>query len=140
VVLLLAKITQLGIILENKPRSLARLCSTLGKRGVNIVALYAPERARGGKVRVWVDKPDEAKSALKTAKIRFSEEEVLAMGLDNRAGTFGEVAEKLGRAKINIKYAYSATAEGSINAVVILAVSNVSKALNVLRADTRTKQ
>jgi len=131
--LLLAKVTQITILLNNRPRALAKFCSTLGRAQVNILALFAPEVRGKGKVRVWVDRPDEAKDVLKLAKIQFSEEEVIAMELRNRAGSFGEVAEKLGKAGINIKYAYSATAEGSVKAVVIMAVSDPAKALRILR-------
>lgn len=132
--ILLAKVTQITILLDNKPCALAKFCSTLGRAEVNILALFAPEVRGKGKVRVWVDRPDEAKDALRAAKIRFSEEEVVAMELKNRAGSFGEVAERLGKASINIRYAYSATAEGSVKAIVIMAVSDVTKTLRVLRS------
>ena len=131
---LLAKVTQITILLDNKPRALAKFCSILGRAEVNILALLAPEVRGKGKVRVWVDRPDEAMDALRSAKIRFSEEEVVVMELENRAGSFGEVAERLGRSSINIKYAYSATAEGSVKAIVIMGVSDVTKTLRVLRS------
>jgi len=130
----LAKVTQITILLDNKPLALAKFCSILGRAEVNILALFAPEVKGKGKVRVWVDRPDEAKYALRSAKIRFSEEEVVVMELENKAGSFGEVAERLGRARVNIKYAYSATAEGSVKAIVIMAVSDVTKTLRILRS------
>jgi len=126
------KATQIAITLENKPGTLAQLCSTLGKAGVNILNVLAPEIRGKGKVRLLVDNPDKAKDALKAAKIRFSEEEVIAIELDNRPGSLGEVAEKLAKAKINIKYAYATTSEGSAKATVILAVPNAAKAVGVL--------
>ena len=132
--ILLAKVTQITILLNNKPRALAKFCSTLGKAEVNILALFAPDVKGKGRVRVWVDRPDEAEDALRAANIRFSDEDVVAMELENRAGSFGEVAERLGAAGINIKYAYSATAEGSVKAIVIMAVSDVTKTLRVLRS------
>lgn len=100
--------------------------------GVNISAVVAPEIRGRGKVRLLVDSPDKAKDALKAAKIRFSEEEAISIELDNRPGTLGEIAEKLAQAKINIKYAYATTSEGSTRATVILAVPNVTKALGVI--------
>jgi len=126
------KVTQIAITLENKPGTIAQLCSTLGKAGVNIMTMLAPEIRGKGKVRLLVDNPDKAKDALKAAKIRFSEEEVIAIELDNRPGSLGEVAEKLAKAKINIKYAYATTSEGSTKATVILAVPNAAKAVGVL--------
>jgi hypothetical protein len=69
---------------------------------------------------------------LRAAKIRFSEEEAIAVELDNRPSALGEVAEKLAQAKINIKYAYATASEGSAKATVILAVPDAAKALGVL--------
>ena len=123
-------VTQIVVALQNKPGTLAKLCSTLRDAGVNISAVDAAGIAGRGKVRLLVDNPDKAKDALKAAKTRFSEEE--AIELDNRPGALGEVAEKLAQAKINIKYAYATTSEGSTKATVILAVPNVTKALGVI--------
>jgi hypothetical protein len=68
---------------------------------------------------------------LRAAKIRFSEEEAIAVELDNRPSALGEVAEKLAQAKINIKYAYATASEGSAKTTVILAVPDAAKALGV---------
>jgi hypothetical protein len=126
------RVTQIAVTLQNKPGTLAQLCSTLRDAGVNIFAVFAPEMRGRGKVRLLVDSPDKAKEALKAAKIRFSEEEAVAIELDNRPGALGEVAGKLAQAKINIKYAYASTSEGSAKATVILAVPDVAKALGVI--------
>ena len=70
--------------------------------------------------------------ALKTAKYRLSEEQVLTVLLDNRPGTFAGIAEKLMQARINIKCAY-VTGEGG-NQLVVLSVVNADKAQRVLGA------
>jgi hypothetical protein len=127
-----SKVTQLAVTLANKPGTLAPICSTLGKAGVNISALFAPETRGRGKVRLLVDNLDRAKEALKAAKVRFSEEEAIAMELDNRPNAAAEIAEKLAQAKINIKYAHATATEGSVKTTVILSVPNVAKALAVL--------
>lgn len=93
------KVTQLAVTLANKAGALAQLCSTLGKAGVNISALVAPEIRGRGKVRLLVGSPDKAKEAPSAAKLRFSEEEVIAMELDNRPNALGEVVEKLAQAR-----------------------------------------
>jgi hypothetical protein len=118
--------------LQNKPGTLAHLCSTLSDAGVNISAGDAAAIAGRGKVRLLVDNQEKAKDALKAAKIRFSEEEAIAVELDNRPGALGEIAQKLAQAKINIKYAYATSTEGSAKTTVILAVPDVAKALGVL--------
>ena len=126
------KVSLVTVTLQNKPGTLAQVCSALGKAGVNISALLAPEIRGKGKVRLLVDNLDKAKDALKAAKIRFGEEEAIAVELDNKPGALGEVAEKLAQAKINIRYVYATTSEGSAKATVVLAVPDVAKALGVL--------
>jgi len=126
------RVTLIVVSMQNRPGTLAQVCSALGKAGVNITALLAPEIRGKGKVRLLVDNLDKAKDALKAAKIRFGEEEAIAAELDNKPGALGEVAEKLAQAKINIRYAYATTSEGSAKATVILAVPDVAKALSVL--------
>jgi hypothetical protein len=125
-------VTQIVVALQNKPGTLAKLCSTLRDAGVNISAVVAPEIRGRGKVRLLVDNPDKAKDALKAAKIRFSEEEAIAIELDNKPGALGEVAEKLAQARINIRYAYATTSVGSAKATVVMAVPDVAKALGIL--------
>jgi len=130
------KVTQIVVTLQNRPGTLAHLCSTLGNAGLSISAVMASgaagAKARQGKVRLLLDNPEKAKEALKNAKIRFSEEEAVAIELDNRPNALREVAEKLAQAKINIKYAYATATEGSTRATVVLAVPDVAKALTVL--------
>jgi hypothetical protein len=130
---LISKATQLVFPLTNKPGTLASVCTALGREGVNITAIFAPEAKGSGKVRVMVTADDlnRARAALKGAKIRFSEEEVLDIELDNRPGAFGELAGKLARAKINITQAY-ATTPPFARAKVIISVPDVTKALAVL--------
>jgi hypothetical protein len=112
---------------------MSKLCSALGKKRVNIVAILVPEAQQKQKARVMVntDDLDAARDVLKRKKIRFSEEEVLDIEMDNRPGAFGELAGKLARARINIRYAYATTAPFA-RARVVMAVSDVTKALAVL--------
>jgi hypothetical protein len=103
----------------------------LGEAQVNIIAVYAPESRGGGRVRVMVVDLAGAEVALKAAKIRYSEEEVLDVELDNRPGAFAELAGRLAKAKINIRYAYATTSPFA-RARVVLAVPDVAKALKAL--------
>ena len=130
---LISKATQFVVPMASKSGALAKLCSALGKDGVNIIAIFAPEARGTGRmmVMVTVDDIPNARAALKGKRIRFSEEEVLDIELDNRPGAFGELAGKLARANINIRYAYATTTAFG-RARVIVAVPSVNKALAVL--------
>jgi hypothetical protein len=120
--------TQLTLSLTSKPGVLAQVASTLAGAGVNITAICAPEATGGrGKIRLLVDNPARATEALRGAKLRVGQEEALTLTLDNRPGALAEVAEKLARARINVKCAY-ATTHGPGPALVVLTVSNAAKA------------
>jgi hypothetical protein len=129
---LISKATLLVVPLANKPGTLAKLCSVLGDAAVNIIAISAPEAKGRGRVGVMVVDLDGARAALKGAKIRFSEEEVLDVELDNRPGAFAELTGKLALAKINVRFAY-ATTSAFARARVVMGVPDVEKALAVLR-------
>lgn len=125
-------VTQIAVTLENKPGTLHRVCSALAQAQVNITAVFVPEVKEKGKVRLVVEDLNRARDALRAARIRFSEEEALLVSAEHRPGALAEVTEKLAEAKINIKYAYATTLPGHAQAAVILAVSNIEKALTAL--------
>ena len=120
------KTTQIVLNLESKPGVLAKVARTLADAGVNMTALCAPETGGRGKIRLLVGDPARAKDALKAAKYRFSEEQALTVLLENRPGTFAELAEKLARARVNIKCAYVTGESGQ--QLVVLSVANADKA------------
>jgi hypothetical protein len=122
------KTTQIVLSLASKPGVLAQVTAALAQAGVNITGICAGEATGGrGKLRLLVDNPTRGVEALKTARLRAGQEEALVLTLDNRPGALAEVAEKLGRARVNIKCAYGTTS-GSGPAQVVLAVSNAAKA------------
>ena len=132
------KVTQLTLRLGSKPGVLAQIASTLARAGVNITAICAAEATSGrGKIRLLVDNPARATEALKAARFRPGQEEALALTLDNRPGALAEVAGKLARARVNIKCAY-ATTSGSGPALVILSMTNVARAHQVLEESAST--
>ena len=129
---MISKATQFVVPISNKPGTLARLCSVLGDAEVNIVGVFAPEARGRALARVMVVNVAGARAALKKAKIRFSEEEVLKVELDNKPGAFADLAGKLAQKKLNIRYAYATTAPFA-RANVVVAVSDIGKAVAALK-------
>ena len=126
------KTTQLTLTLESKAGVLAKISQALAGAGVNITAICAAETAGRGKIRMVVSDPARAKEALKAAKLRPGEEQVLLLTLEDRPGALARVADKLAAAKINIKCAYATTGGMGGSTTVVLSVSNVDKAASVL--------
>jgi hypothetical protein len=125
--------TQLLITEQSKPGVLAKVASVLGEAGVNIKAFSAPEVSNHGRLRVLVNDLAAARSALKAAKIHFEEETALVLSLENKPGALSDVAQHLKQARINIVCAYLTPSREGRRAIVVLTVSNTSKAQSVLQ-------
>ena len=124
--------TQLTVSLKSKPGVLAQLAKTLADAGVNITTLSADAVSGRGKVRVIVNDAVKAKRALRRARYRASEEPAFVVRLRNKPGALARVANKLAKAKVNIKSAYATTA-GRGGATVVFTVGSAKKARKVLR-------
>jgi hypothetical protein len=125
--------TQLVISGLSKPGVIAQVARVLSEAQVNIKAFSAPEVTGTGKLRLLVADLDEARAALKAAKIKFVEETALLLSLENKPGAFKEVADLLTKARINIKCGYCTPSREGKRAIVVLTVSNTSKALAILQ-------
>lgn len=126
--------TQFVISEQSRPGVLAEVAAVLGGAGVNIKAFLAPEVTAGkGKLRLIVADPDNARTALRKAKIKFREETALILSLENKPGALKQVADSLTKARINVKSGYCTPSREGKRAIVVMTVSNTSKALLVLR-------
>jgi len=125
--------TQLVISGLSKPGVMAQVAQVLSDAKVNIKAFSAPEVTGTGKLRLLVADLDGARVALKAAKVKFVEETALLLSLENKPGAFKEVADLLTKARINIKCGYCTPSREGKRAIVVLTVSNTSKALAILQ-------
>lgn len=131
--------TQLIIRTESKPGVLARVASVLGSAGVNIKAFSAPEvsgKVGKGTLRMIVSDVPRARIALRSEKISFQEETALVLSIENKPGALGRLADHLTEAKINVKCAYLTPSREGKRAIAVLTLSNLSKALDVLRGES----
>jgi hypothetical protein len=117
--------TDLTLYLDDQPGELARVGDVLGKAGANIEGLCAVACGGGqAEVHILVLDPTPAFEALERAGIRIAaEEEVIVLDMDDRPGSLGEVARKLGNADVNLTTTYLAT-----NTRLVLAADNLAAA------------
>ncbi len=121
--------TDLTLYLNDEPGELARLGDVLGKAGANIAGLCAVTSGGGqAEVHILVSDPTPAFEALENAGIEIaSEQEVIVLNIEDRPGALGEVAHRLGAAKVNLTTAYLAT-----NTRLVLAADNLAAAKSAL--------
>ncbi len=127
----MAKITQLMIQVENKPGTLAHICSELAKVAVNITAIMASRDEKEG-IRIVATPLATAKKVLDGLKIPYREEDGVAVRLSDRPGALGKATRKLAEKGINIHYAYGTIVKGEGHALIIMGVSDVNKAADLV--------
>lgn len=95
-----------AIELTHRPGELARVAEALSRYGVNIKALAGVAIGQHVVVRIIADEAEPARTALERANIRFEEEEVVKVLLENRAGELATVSAKLAQAGVNLRAIY----------------------------------
>ena len=94
------------VLMENRPSMLGKICQALADKEVNILALESfPTRGKFV-TRFIVDNPDTAKTVLNNEKLTYAEEEIVQIKIQHRPGEIARLASRLGKANININYAY----------------------------------
>jgi hypothetical protein len=127
------RITELFIVVENRPGALGELLGHLAKEKINIEAIGLFQDV----AKISVSDVDLAMKALRRGNYQVELREVLRLDLDNKPGSFAFVASRLGRAGINIDYCYSTLSKGQKSAVVIIDVEDIDRATSVLEGAER---
>ena len=129
--------TQLSVFLENRAGVLAKVAADLARHRVSIRALTVANLVDHALVRLVVSDPRRALHLLGERGVLAFTSEVLAVEVPDEAGTIADIARRLGRAGINIEYAYGSGPAAGGQAVIYLHVSDLRKARGVLRPKRR---
>lgn len=102
--------TDLTVILEDRPGTLADMGEALGKAGINIDGMCGFPCEGKGVIHILVEDAAGARRALEESGLEVSgEREVLVLALGDRPGELGEVARKIADAGVNIDLIYIAS-------------------------------
>jgi hypothetical protein len=122
------KARQLTISVPDRPGMLGEVASALGEKKANIRAFTAWVESGRGSIRVVVDKPAAAKKVAAAHGWETLEEDVLEVALTDSPGSLGRIAQKLGKAGVNIRYAYLGSAGTARRVSVYCSVSDLKAA------------
>lgn len=126
-------VKQISAFVENRSGRLAQITAILYKNNINIRALSISDTTDFGILRIIVDKPDQAVSALKSNGITVKTTEVFAVCLKDVPGGLANVLAVLNTQEISVEYMYSSFASGANDAITIFRVDDAQKALNILK-------
>lgn len=127
-------IKQISIFLENKRGRLAEVTRILGENQIDINALSIADTADFGILRLIVDQPQKAHEILEQNGFAVSINEVIAIEVEHKPGGLSKALAVLNANDIGIEYMYAFVGNSeSKNAMVILRVENVDRAIQVLK-------
>ncbi len=122
------RITEIFVILENKPSKLGELCAFLAENEINIEAIGVFQDT----AKIYVKNVTKAMKLLNKANYTTDLRDVLLVDLENRPGALAEITSKLGNKGINIEYCYARLSRKGGTTSIILDVSNIDKAVGLL--------
>ena len=131
--------TQLSAFLENRAGVLADVAADLARHGISIRALTVANLVDHAIVRLVVSEPQKALHLLGDRGVLVVSSPVLAVDMPDEAGALGSMAKRLGRAGVNIEYAYGSSPVGGGRAAVYLHVSDLTKARRALGVSRRAR-
>lgn len=102
--------TDLTVLLEDRPGTLAELGEALGDAGINIDGMCGFPCEGKGVIHILVEDGAGARRALQDVGLEVSSErDVLLFEADDRPGMLGDVARKIANAGVNVDLIYKAT-------------------------------
>jgi hypothetical protein len=123
------KISELYVILENRPKEAGELFRILKKKNIVIYAVGL----FGDSARLYVSDSEKATQVLKENNYVVDEREVLRAVLSNEPGKLMELTLKMGNAGINIEYLYGSLESNQKRGTVIMEVDKPELALEIFR-------
>ena len=123
------RITEIFVVLENRPSTLGELCSHLAENGINIEAIGVFQDT----AKIYTTNTNKAVKILNKLNYTTELRDVLKVNLENRPGALAELATKLGNKGVNIEYCYGTLSKKGNTTAVILDVSDIDRAIEILK-------
>ena len=123
------RITEIFVVLENRPSTLGELCSHLAENAINIEAIGVFHDT----AKLYVKNISKAMKILNKLNYATELRNVLKADFENRPGALADLATKLGNKGINIEYCYGTLSRKGKTTSVILDVSDIERALKLFK-------
>lgn len=128
------KVSQLSVFIENKSGRLADVTRALEQGGINIRALSIADTIDYGLLRLIVNDPVAAKTALVGAGFTVTLTEVLAIEIPDKPGGLAGIIDIFADSGVNIEYMYAFVGTSGENAIVIFRIERIDEAIPVLQS------
>jgi hypothetical protein len=124
---------EISLTLPNRPGTLAGVARTLARERINLAAISVDSTGTKGRVRLIVSDPDRAMTFLTAAGYEPEVREMMAVRLEDHAGSFLRVLETLAKAKVNLQSVAILIAREGNQSLVAISASDLTRARKILR-------
>jgi hypothetical protein len=123
------RITEIYVVLEDRPSQLGELCTFLAQNEINIEAIGVFHET----AKIYVKNLNKALKLLNKENYMTELRDVLLVELENKPGALAELTSKLGDEGINIEYCYATLGRQGDKVAVVLDVSKIDEAEKILK-------
>lgn len=121
---------QFEILINDRPGELAKVTDALASNGINIMAI-ASERCENPIIRIVTDDEQSTRTALNKANMKFNENELMVIELQDRPGELSKMAKRLAKSGVNVESIHILS-KGTSTTSIALVVDNYKKASEIL--------
>jgi hypothetical protein len=123
---------EISLTLPNRPGALAGVARALAKERINLAAISVDSSSGKGRVRLIVNDPDRTTVLLRSAGYEVDVREMIAVRLEDRAGSFLRVLETLAKERINIQSVAILVAREGNQTLVALSTNDLARTRKIL--------
>ncbi len=124
---------EISLTLPNRPGALAGVARALAEQRLNLASIDADSAPRSGRIRLIVNDPDRAVRILSDAGYTPEVREMIAVRLEDRAGSFLRVLEVLAKEKVNVQSVAILVAREGNRPLVAISSTDLPRARRLLQ-------
>jgi len=126
------QVRQISVFMENRAGRLQEITGVLADAKINIRALSLADTSDFGILRIIVNDTDKAVNVLRDQGFTLRENVVIACAIPDTPGGLNKILTVLTTAGISVEYMYGFIGKHENEAVMIIRVEAVEKAIEVL--------
>ena len=125
-------VKQISIFVENKEGRIKKAIDTLAKENINIRALSIADTAKYGILRLIVSDNEKAIEALEKDGFIVKENDVIILAVPDKPNGLNSTLAVFDEKGINLEYLYAFVSSKSDEAIVVMRLENMEKAIEAL--------
>lgn len=125
-------LTQLSLTLPNRPGALAGVARLLAEQRINVAAITVDSTKSRGLIRLIVSDPTKAFRILSRSGYKVERSEMIAVRLEDRAGSFLTILDILAEARVNVRSVEILVAREGNHSLVALLTDDMPRTRQIL--------